>query len=182
MAKWTLAVALLVVPVVVVGGSVGSNLGLLPAPDDELWNSLVWQGWFAWLVLYLMAAVWAAKDAFGMLRQRDLDGLRRAAMLVKLTSIPFFILNFVLLTVIAMALSITGIGVVLAPIFVASTYVIMLSTSVYGVCCLTLMHRDRAISTTFLTVNVILHLIFIVDIVSTLVVAHRAKRVLDRTS
>lgn len=117
MAKWILAVSLLLVPVVVVGGIVGSDVGMLPAPDDELWNSLVWQGWLAWLVLYLMAAVWAAKDAFGMLRQRDLDG-----------------------------------------------------------------HRDRAISTTFLTVNVILHLIFIVDIVSTLMVAHRAKQVLAHLS
>ena len=91
-------------------------------------------------------------------------------------------LNFALLTVIALALSITGIGLVLVPIFVASTYVIMLSTSVYGIRRLTLMHRDRAISTTFLTVNVILHLIFVVDIVSTLVVAHRAKRVLAHLS
>lgn len=61
-----------------------------------------------------------------------------------------------------------------APFLVMGTYVIMLPTSVYGIAGVLLRRQGRA-STSFAVVNVMLHLMFVVDVFATLAVAHRAK-------
>lgn len=62
-----------------------------------------------------------------------------------------------------------------APFLVMGTYVIMLPTSVYGIAGAVLLRRQGRTSTSFAVVNVMLHLMFVVDIFATLKVAHRAK-------
>jgi len=70
----------------------------------------------------------------------------------------------------------TSAGLVLAAL---CAYLMLLPTSVYGVTCLALMMRQRVLSPRFCAVNVLLQLVFVADVVSTLVVARRAKLVLS---
>lgn len=131
------------------------------------------------VVTYAVAAALAIREAIILARRRDLAALRRSTMLVKVAGIPFFVLNFALLGgVIFVGWAFAGFPILLAPFAVAGTYLVMLPTSAYGVACLVLMRRDRAISTRFFTVNLVLHLMFVTDIVSTFVVANRARAVL----
>lgn len=175
MGKKLLAGALVLGALVLVASV--SGVGLLRRSGQDV-GHLVPPVLGAWAVVYAVAAGLAVREAVRLLRLRDLDRLQRATKLVKLIGIPFFVLNFVLLSTFVVATAFFGIGFVLAPVFVIATYLVLLPTSAYGLACLVLLQRDRAVSPTFFTVHVVLHGLFVADIVSTLLVAHRAKQVL----
>ncbi|TDE89464.1 hypothetical protein EXU48_20045 [Occultella glacieicola] len=126
-----------------------------------------------WCGLYLVASALTIWDAVRGARRGDLAGLRRGAVFVKLAGIPFFVLNFLFLWLITTGLLFFGIGFLLAPIAVVWTYLVMLPTSAYGIACLVVLRRTGTTSRQFLTTNLILHLVFVGDVVSTLVVATR---------
>lgn len=139
-----------------------------------------------WGLLYLIATIMVIVEAVMMFRRGDADALGSSARLVKYCGIPFFTTNFAVLATATGAVllissmfaagAITGALAALAvPILVVGTYLAMLPTSVYGIAGAVLLRRQGRASTAFAVVNVILHLIFVVDIFSTLVVASRAK-------
>lgn len=68
-----------------------------------------------------------------------------------------------------------ALAAVAVPILVVGTYLIMVPTSIYGIAGAVLLRRQGRATTRFAVVNVILHLVFVVDIFSTLAVADRAK-------
>lgn len=150
------------------------------AEDPPRVDELVLPVFAAWTAGYLVIAVVTLVDARAMHRRDDLDGLRRATRVVKLMGIPFFVINFVLLGLaVFVGMFAHGIGIVLAPVFVAWTYLLMLPTSIYGIACLVLMRRLGAASSGYVALNTVLHLVFVVDIVSTLIVARDAGRFLS---
>lgn len=129
----------------------------------------------------------------------DLDALQRTTSRLKLIAIPMFVQNFILCTVVVLALTLFPVAasrglIIFAGPFavliigffssvglvptVVGTYLMMLVTSSYGIACLALLRRRRVITKRFCVVNVILHAGFVTDIVSTLVVAYRARAVL----
>lgn len=71
-----------------------------------------------------------------------------------------------------------GIGILAIPFLVAGTYLIMLPTSAFGIAAAILLRRQRMLSTSFCVITVLLHLTFVLDILSTLVVAAESDRVL----
>ncbi|MFF1818616.1 hypothetical protein ACFVWG_15040 [Kribbella sp. NPDC058245] len=123
----------------------------------------------------------------------DLDALRRSNRAVKLTMIPLFVQNLVLALVITGVLSALSLYLVrstsdlwftatiaslsLAPGLICG-YLMLLPTSIYGIACLALLMRRRAITPAFCAVNVIAHLFFVTDVISALVVARRAGHIL----
>lgn len=131
----------------------------------------------AWTVIYLVAAVLTIRDAVRLVRHGDVRGLRRGALFTKLAGIPFFVLNFLILGLIVQSLLFFGVGFVLAPFFVAWTYLVMLPTSAYGLGLLMVLRRGPGVSSTFFGLHVALHLLFVVDIISSLVVCARSGRV-----
>jgi hypothetical protein len=122
----------------------------------------------------------------------DLDALRRSNRAVKLTMIPLFVQNLVLTLVITGVLSAVSLYFVesksdlwftatiaslsLVPGIICG-YLMLLPTSVYGITCLALLMRRRAITPAFCAVNVIAHLFFVTDVISALVVARQARQV-----
>lgn len=131
-----------------------------------------------WGALYAAAAGVAIWDTVRLVRQRDLEVLRRAAIFSKLAGIPFFVMNFVVFGVLTHATLFLGVGFIIGPVAMVFTYLVMLPTSAYGIGCLVALKRVPAVSPTYLGGHVVLHLMFVVDIISTLVVAGRARRVL----
>ncbi|TDD57917.1 hypothetical protein E1263_21325 [Kribbella antibiotica] len=120
----------------------------------------------------------------------DLELLRRSTRVVKLVMIPLFVQNFLVGAVIIGFLSYLPlrmareprdfwlIGAVaslgLIPTLIAA-FLMLIPTSIYGVTCLALMLRQRLISPRYCTMHVLLHFVFVADIISTLVVARRAR-------
>lgn len=143
-----------------------------------------------WLLGFLVAPVLGLVDAIRKLASGDADGLRRGAIMVKLSAMPLFILNFVFVAAFALVLQIVAslfaAGAVLAlfnafgvTIIIALTYLTMLPTSAHGWAALIWLRRHKAVTNTFFIVNAILHAIFVVDILSSLIVAGRVRDALN---
>lgn len=128
--------------------------------------------------IYAATSALAIRDARNLYRNRDLAALRRAMILVKLSLIPVFVMNYVICAVMISSLAFFGVGFVMIPFAVGGTYLVMLPTSAYGLACLMLLKDRAAISPTYLGVNVIAHLLFVLDVISTFVVASRVGHVL----
>ncbi|GAA1575275.1 MULTISPECIES: DUF6652 family protein [Kribbella] len=139
-----------------------------------------------WFVVYLLAAVLVVVDAVRLSRRRDLDALQRSANLVKLFAVPFFVVNFVAF---AESVLVAGAregdhlgidGFVLALVVVVLTYLVMLPTSAYGIAALLLLRKDDRIGRTFCGVNLVLHFLFVADVLSSIVVVEVAHSILGR--
>jgi hypothetical protein len=137
-----------------------------------------------WLAIHLLLGMLVVADAVRLTRRRELDALQRGADFVKLLAIPFFLLNFVAL---AGAVVIQGAGdrdrlgldgFVVALLFVVLTYLALLPTSAYGVGCLVVMRKDERVGPVFFGLNVALHFLFVVDVLSSIVVVEVARHLL----
>ena len=89
MARWVLVGVLLLGAVldlimVMAGQQVQQLVGV---SDEHVLDQLFLPIWAGWLVLYVVAAVAVLVDAIRRLRRHDLDGLQRAATVVKLGAI-----------------------------------------------------------------------------------------------
>lgn len=135
----------------------------------------------AWLVAYLLLAGLVAIDAGRLARSGDLDALQRSANFAKLTALPFFALNFVVL---AEAVAVIGSndrdrfgldGFAAALGFMVLTYVVLLPTSAYGVACLTHLKKTGQVGRAFFGINLVLHFLFVVDVLSAIVVIEVAR-------
>lgn len=154
---------------------------------------------FVLLVLLPVVPLVTLRTSVRLFLTNDLDALRRSARTVKLALIPLFIQNFVLCAIAVLAstflpiVATHGTLVLLGPgalVFlgafgttglvsaVITTYLMMLPTSIYGLTSLALLMRHRAITPRFCALHAVLHLIFVADIISTLVVTHRARQLL----
>lgn len=158
-------------------------------PADDVWfYSLI-----AWLLAMIAGPVIGLVDAVRKFAIGDADGLRKGAITIKLAGIPLFVTNFVLVAGIALFFqflaSMWAGGAVLAVLnwagvglMVGLTYLVMLPTSAYGWACLIWLRRHNTITNTFLVANALLHAIFVVDIISSLIVAAKVRETLAGTA
>jgi hypothetical protein len=121
---------------------------------------LVWWG------LYVLIAIFSVVESVRWVRRDDLVALRRSMLLVKLSSVPFFVLNFVLASAIAVASRLIG-TVVVVPI----TYLLMVLTSAYGIGCLTVLRRRGLLKGWVVGLAVAAQLVFVLDVISSVAVA-----------
>lgn len=124
------------------------------------------------LVSYIFNLVLAIKDFL----KGDLLYLKKSMLTMKMGTIPFFILNFLIFVgVLGLVILVSrGLGIILLPIVpvvVTVTYFILLLTSAYSVVFLIRLKRLNMISTPSLVIHIILQLFFCIDIIDTLFLA-----------
>jgi heme exporter protein D len=135
-----------------------------------------------WNGLLILATVISIVDSILSVRAKKTRQLATDAMVVKLASIPFFLLNYV-----GVAMLILGGAVFLLladPLFlfagvigVVLTYLAMLSTSVYVWAAIVQLRRERIIGTGLTVLYGILSLVFVTDIVAgVMLFGHYRKR------
>jgi len=134
-----------------------------------------------WNALLLAAWIIAIVDAIRRLRAQQTRQLATDALVVKLVSIPFFLLNFV-----AVAWLYIGgaVGIVFADPFVLPaavtgsvlSYLAMLSTSVYSWAAIARLRRERIIGTGLTTLYAILSLGFVTDTAAGVMLFGHARR------
>lgn len=144
-----------------------------------------------WCLVYLAITIFIVLDARRRVNRRDLDGLQRAANLIKMTAVWFFLLNFIGLGSLAIAIFRIGrethraglgyseAGAII--VFVVATYLILLPTSAYGIATLVLLNRDHVIGRAFFRINLVLHFLFILDVLSAVLVVEFARHLLGWT-
>lgn len=166
MGKWLFLAEFLIgsALIVVVFAGLGQPefLGL----DQTRLFDLLFYALLGWWGLYLLIAIVSVVEAVRWVRRDDLVALRRSMLLVKLSSVPFFVLNFVFASAIALASRLIG-TVFVVPI----TYVLMLLTSAYGIGCLAVLRRRGVLSGGVAALGIVAQLVFVLDVLSTIAVA-----------
>jgi hypothetical protein len=146
-------------------------------PGDDLWF-LVIAG--AWNLVILVATVIAIVDSVLTMRAKRTKELAVDALVVKLVSIPFFLINFALLV---FALNASIVLIFIGPILWAViaigtglTYLTMLSTSVYVWATITRLRRERTIGTGLTVLYMILSFLFVTDVAAGVLLFGHSRR------
>ena len=135
-----------------------------------------------WNLLLLVVIIIAIVDGVLTLRAGKTRQLATNAMIVKLISIPYFILNFYVLAVVFVgggATLIIGIGValwVVVAVGIALTYLTTLSTSIYLWAAIARLRRERIIGTGLTVLYAILSFLFVTDIAAGVLVFGHSRR------
>lgn len=135
-----------------------------------------------WNLLLVIVVVVAIVDGVLRLRAGKATQLATNALIVKLISIPYFILNFYVLAVVFVGGGVTliiGIGValwVVVAVGIALTYFTMLSTSIYLWAAIARLRRERIIGTGLTVLYAILSFLFVTDIAAGVLVFGHSRR------
>ena len=104
-------------------------------------------------------------------RAKDPKGLSFWNMLMKLFHIPAYVLIFMVGAMLAGQLIVgSPLGLIIVPILVVIDVLLLCTTSSYGVCALVRSMQENRISVAFMVVNIILHFLFVWDVVSSIIV------------
>jgi hypothetical protein len=134
---------------------------------DPLWFFVI-AG--AWNLLMLIATIITIVDSARKIHARKTRQLATDAMVVKLASIPFFLLNFAVLAAVfigGLAILAFGVGIALwVAVAIGSglTYLTMLSTSVYAWAAIAQLRRERIIGRGLTVLYTLLSLVPVTDI------------------
>jgi hypothetical protein len=139
-----------------------------------------------WNLVVLIVTVLVIVDSAKKIRSGRTRELASGVFLVKLAAIPFYLINFALLLLVAvgvLALSLRAIGIFLLPFVVPIvisgtilTYLLLLSTSIYGFAAIARLRRERSIGTGLTVLYVLLLLVFVVDIAGAVMVFGHSRR------
>jgi hypothetical protein len=134
-----------------------------------------------WNTLLVVVTAFVVADSIRKVRARETRALTTDALVVKLTAIPFFLLNFLVLGTVA----VVGLGTFLAggvallvAMWIGSglTYLAMLSTSVYVWAAISQLRRDRIIGTGLGVLYTFMSFAFVTDIVAGVLLFVHARR------
>jgi hypothetical protein len=147
----------------------------------ETYLVLVVSALVGWNLLLLIATILAIVNSVLKIRAGKTRELATDIFVVKLASIPFFLINFALLamlTVMGAVFWFKG-GVLLLtflPLEITLTYLAMLSTSVYGWAAIVQLRRDRVIGTGLTVLYSIMLVVFVTDIAAAILLFGHSRR------
>jgi hypothetical protein len=135
----------------------------------------------AWNLLLVVVFIFAIVDAVRKVRAKKTRELGTGAMVVKLASIPYFVLNFIALAFLSVegaVLVFFTAGLILVAVGVGTvlTYLTMTSTSVYGWAAIAEMRRERKINRALTVVYTILLLGFFTDVAAGVMLFGHSRR------
>jgi hypothetical protein len=124
-----------------------------------------------WNAIVLIVTILVIIDSVRKVRKGMTAQLATGVFVVKLAAIPFFLINFALMAVLAytgmLILVVGGVALLTAVgISVVLTYLTMLSTSVYGWANVVQLRRERRIDTGMAVIYTFLLFIFVADTVA----------------
>lgn len=148
--------------------------------SPELYLNLLQWAILGWNVVLFVVTVLVIIDSVRKIRKGMTAQLASGVLVVKLTLIPFFLINFILLALfglVGVALSMHGFGIPLLFVFAISvvlTYLAMVSTSIYGWASVIRLRREGRIGIAGAVIYTILFFIFVADILAGILVFARA--------
>jgi hypothetical protein len=130
------------------------------------------------MVLFIVLFVRNTISAVKLFADNDTGGLLKTSLFVKLSLIPYFVINFILNALIftVLAAASRGIGIILVPIPVFLTYCILLSTSTYSIALVLSLGRNGKMGKRKTVLHFILQICFVLDILSILLLKGKMKK------
>lgn len=147
--------------------------------------------WMQWLLIVAVIissisnVIFAVKNIFDTCRlykNREYNSLRKHMKMLKLGTIPYFALNFIIYFLLFMLFFAASRGLIiftpipllfLLPIFF--TYITVLFTSCYGIGFAVIINKEKNLKSGKLIIYVLLQLCFILDVISTIILLIKYK-------
>ncbi len=122
-------------------------------------------------------------SAFQLYRKKEYTVVRKRMKVLKLGSIPFFIINFLVYFLLFILFVAASRGILLfTPIplfftvFIFFTYLIVIFTSSYGIGFLAIVKREKKINTGSFVIHILLQLCFVLDVFDTIILLFKYKK------
>lgn len=149
---------------------------LMASGADEAFYALFWGGYlFLTILLYLANILYACRYQGENADYR----LAFCELLIKLAHIPFYLIAAFSSALLLIAMVVPAF-ILLSPIMIAVLMLIdlflMVTTSIYGVNALIRACRKKTVSKKFMLVNLVLHFIFVLDVVSSIAVFTKLRK------
>jgi len=133
------------------------------ATNSFIWFLILFSLWFCVFIAVSIKNIIVAKR---YVREKQKDKLRKLTEITKFGSIPFWIINFVILFffTIAAIVGTRGIFIVFVPVPIFFSYLLLLGTSVFSISYVRLLYKEKDITLGMAIVHTILQLCFCWDI------------------
>jgi hypothetical protein len=118
---------------------------------------------FAYIIVSIINIFYAKK----LIKQKNKEKLNKLMRVIKFGSIPFWIINFIILVIAGIfgIVATRGAGIIFLPILVLLTYILFLGTSVFSIAYIKLLYQEGEIVSIHKILHIILQLCFVLDIV-----------------
>ena len=141
--------------------------------------------WMQWLLIAAVVissisnVIFAVKNiinTYRLYKNREYNSMRKHMKVLKLGTIPYFILNFIIYLLLFLLFYAASRGLIIftpipllfvVPIFF--TYLAVLFTSCYGIGFIAIINKEKNSSKGKLIIHVLLQLCFILDVISTII-------------
>jgi hypothetical protein len=156
-------------------------LNFLKNLEGNITLSFLIIGLLLWFTLFLIGNISNIFNLLNNLKVKDIKSVYSSIKILKLGSIPFYILNFIVTGIFFAFIffATRGIGLILLPIPVLITWIILLSTSVNSISFLVFIYKNRVITKKSFILNLLAQLTFVIDIISTIIILKKEKKIIE---
>ena len=119
-----------------------------------------------WFLIYIIISIKNIFYVNDLIKQNNKGKLKNNAESIKLCSIPFWVINFIILSIftIGAVMSTRGILIFLVPIPIFVSYIILLGTSIFSISYIRLLYKENKIGYKGMLIYTIFQLMFVFDI------------------
>lgn len=141
-------------------------------------NSTDTESSIPWLLLYcILTPIIYLANIICAIRTKDTKSLARWNMALKLCHIPIYLFIFIYGVAVALAVwAFLFFTPIILAILVIIDVLLLCTTSAYGVCALVRSKQEGRISTAFMVVNIILHFLFVWDVISSIIIYFKIRK------
>ena len=131
-----------------------------------------------WLLIFcILTPIIYIANIICAFRTKDTKFLARWNMVLKLCHIPVFLFIFIYGVAVALAVwAFLFFTPIILAILVIIDVLLLCTTSAYGVCALVRSKQEGRISTAFMVVNIILHVLFVWDVISSIIIYFKIRK------
>ncbi|MBQ2785520.1 MAG: hypothetical protein IJF02_03350 [Oscillospiraceae bacterium] len=131
-----------------------------------------------WLLIFcILTPVVYIANIICAIRTNDTKFLARWNMVLKLCHIPVFLFIFIYGVAVALAVwAFLFFTPIILAILVIIDVLLLCTTSTYGICALVRTRLENRISMKFMAVNIIMHLLFVWDVISSIIVFFKLRK------
>jgi len=133
---------------------------------------------FAWLCIFVILSIKNITIARKYISEGEKEKLKVIMEKIKLKSIPFWIMNFILLFCITFfaVLGTRGYLIPFVPIPILFTYIILIGTSIFSISYIRILYKNNEITFFQMIIHIILQLCFFGDIIDVLYLKYKIKK------
>lgn len=145
--------------------------------DYSIFYKIITPVFIIWTICFLILAILNLIFSLKLFYKKDLNLLNKAIKLLKLSTIPFFVLNFIFLGSITIGfVSIShGFGIFFIPVPFIITYCVLITTSFYSVLYILLLWKMEKLNNTEFLIILFLQFFFILDIIGIIYLLRKIK-------